>query len=166
MSLYYVADGCVCFKLVRIVDLMFFFVVSVVGTAAQVNFVQSQQLEHACHGLRTFIVSVVGTGALVNFIICSVSSMLHTVFCWRMSFVRCRDSSSSRDLELRYFWRRFGDVLLLAAFVLQAHTAIVVVAFVALFCFSVAVSVACVLMSAEVLIVRSLMFVCLCIILS
>ena len=76
-------------------------VVSVVGTAAQVNLFQSEQLTHACHGLEAFIVSVVGTAALVNFIIFNIASMFHTVFSWRMSFVRCRNSRSSRDLELR-----------------------------------------------------------------
>ena len=54
-------------------------------------------------------------------------------------------------------------MLLFAAFVLQAHTAIVVVVFVALYCFPVVVTVACCFMLDEVFIVRSLMFVCLCI---
>ena len=50
-------------------------------------------------------------------------------------------------------------------FVVQGHTAIVVVAFVALYCFSVVVTVACGFMLDEVFTVRSLMFVCLCVML-
>ena len=55
-------------------------------------------------------------------------------------------------------------MLLFVAFVLQGHTAIVV-AFVALVCFSAVVTVACGFMLDEVFTVRSLMFVCLCIML-